>query len=92
MTQAQCPAIKFLSQLGGNQARAPRINLASVEVKDGETLSGSIENFANRIVELLLVSESGQVQSLSYLLKPGTDFLSFSIGMQQRRRGGEVRN
>jgi hypothetical protein len=85
VTQAQCPAIKFLSQLGTNQARAPRINLASVEVKDGETLNGSIENFANRIVELLLVSENGQVQSLSYLLKPGTDSLSFSIGMQ---RGG----
>jgi hypothetical protein len=83
VTQAQCPAIKFLSQLGSNQARAPRINLASVEVKDGETLTGSIENFANRIVELLLVSEGGQVQSLSYLLKPGTDSLSFSIGMQR---------
>ena len=73
VTQAQCPAIKFLSQLGGNQARAPRINLASVEVKNGETLSGTIENFANRVVELLLVSDSGEVQSLSYLLKPGTD-------------------
>jgi serine/threonine-protein kinase len=88
VTQAQCPAIKFLSQLGTNQARAPRINLASVEVKDGETLNGSIENFANRIVELLLVSESGQVQSLSYLLKPGTDSLSFSIGMQRSGAGG----
>ena len=57
VTQAQCPAIKFLSQLGLNQARAPRINLAAVEVKNGDTLSGTIENFANRVVELLLVSE-----------------------------------
>jgi serine/threonine protein kinase len=88
VTQAQCPAIKFLSQLGSNHARAPRINLASVEVKDGETLNGSIENFANRIIELLLVSESGQVQSLSYLLKPGTDSLSFSIGMQRSGAAG----
>ncbi len=51
-------------------------------------MNGSIENFANRIVELLLVSESGQVQSLSYLLKPGTDSLSFSIGMQRSGAGG----
>jgi serine/threonine-protein kinase len=86
ITQAQCPAIKFLSQLGVNQARAPRINLAAVEVKNGDTLSGTIENFANRVVELLLVSDSGEVQNLSYLLKPGTDSLSFSIGMQ--RSGG----
>ena len=83
VTQAQCPAIKFLSQLGSNQARAPRINLASVEIKNGETLSGTVENFANRVVELLLVSDSGEVQNLSYLLKPGTDSLSFSIGMQR---------
>jgi len=87
VTQAQCPAIKFLSQLGGNQARAPRINLSSVEVKNGETLSGTIENFANRVVELLLVTDSGEVQSLSYLLKPGTDSLSFSIGMQRGSAG-----
>jgi hypothetical protein len=88
VTQAQCPAIKFLSQIGGNQARAPRINLNSVEVKNGETLSGTIENFANRIVELLLVSDTGVVQSLSYLLKPGIDSQSFSIGMQ-RGSGGD---
>jgi serine/threonine protein kinase len=86
VTQAQCPAIKFLSQLGVNQARAPRINLAAIEVKNGDTLNGTIENFANRVVELLLVSDSGEVQNLSYLLKPGTDSLSFSIGTQ--RSGG----
>ena len=88
VTQAQCPAIKFLGQVGRNQSRAPRINLNSVEIKNGETLSGSIENFANRVVELLLVSESGEVKNLSYSLKPGTDSLSFSIGMQ-RSGGGD---
>jgi serine/threonine-protein kinase len=87
VTQAQCPAIKFLSQLGSNQARAPRINLASVDVRNGETLSGTIENFANRVVELLLVSDSGEVRNLSYLLKPGTDSLSFSIGIQRNGAG-----
>lgn len=85
VTQAQCPAVKFLSQLGNNPARAPRINLTSTELKSGETLNGTIENVANRVVELLLISDRGEVQSLSYLLKPGTDSLSFSIGGQ---RGG----
>ncbi len=85
VTQAQCPALKFLSQLGNNQARAPRINLATTELGSGETLNGTIENFANRVVELLLVSDRGEVQSLSYLLKPGIDSLSFSIPGQ---RGG----
>src|SRR5712672_3037871 len=86
VTQAQCPAIKFLGQYTGSPARTPRINLSSIEVKNGETLSGTIENFANRVVELLLVSDSGEVQNLSYLLKPGIDSLSFSIGI--KRSGG----
>jgi serine/threonine-protein kinase len=86
VTQAQCPAIKFLGEHGSNQARTPRINLNSIEVKNGETLSGTIENFANRVVDLLLVSDSGEVQNLSYLLKPGIDSLSFSIAIQ--RSGG----
>jgi serine/threonine-protein kinase len=88
VTPAQCPAVKFLGEFGGNRARAPRINLDSIEVRNGETLSGTIENFANRVVELLLVSDRGEVQNLSYLLKPGIDSLSFSIGMQ-RSGGGD---
>ena len=87
VTQAQCPAIKFLGEHTGSPARTPRINLSSIEVKNGETLSGTIENFANRVVELLLVSDTGEVQNLSYLLKSGIDSLSFSIGMQ--RGGGD---
>jgi serine/threonine-protein kinase len=86
VAQAQCPAVKFLGQFGANQARAPRINLSSVEVQNGETLSGTIDNFANRVVDLLLVSDGGQVQNVSYLLKPGTDSLSFS--MEIRRNSG----
>lgn len=81
VTQAQCPAVKFLGQVGSDQARAPRINLSATELKAGETLNGTIENFANRVVELLMVSDRGEVQSLSYLLKPGIDSLSFALPM-----------
>jgi hypothetical protein len=88
VTPAQCPAVKFLNQLAANHAREPRISLDSIEVKNGDTLSGTIENAANRVVELLLVSDRGEVRNLSYLLKPGTDSLSFSIGMQRSGSGG----
>jgi serine/threonine protein kinase len=83
VTQAQCPAIRFLNQLGNNHIRAPRISLDAIEIKNGDTLSGTIENVANRIVELLLVSDSGEVRNLSYFLKPGTDSLSFSITIER---------
>ena len=90
VTQAQCPAIKFLAQLNGNRARAPRISLNATEVRSGEALSGTIENFANRVLELLLVSDGGEVQNLSYLLKPGTDAVSFSIPVQRRGEGPQL--
>jgi serine/threonine-protein kinase len=48
-------------------------------LQPGETLFGSIDSFANRVVELLLIFNNGQVQNMSYLLKPGTDSLSFAI-------------
>jgi len=81
VTPPQCPAITFLNRLRGDGARAPRIALGSVKLRPGETLSGNVENFANRVVELLLIADDGQVQNMSYALKPGTDALSFSIDM-----------
>jgi serine/threonine protein kinase len=82
-TQAQCPAVNFLNHLRADASRAPRITLDAYKLKNGETLNGTIDNFANRIVELLLVTDTGQVQNLSYLMKPGTDAVSFAIKMQR---------
>ncbi|MDB5652392.1 MAG: serine/threonine kinase [Tardiphaga sp.] len=83
VTDAQCAAVRFMNQLRGERVRTPRISLASTTVQNGETLNGTIENVANRAVDLLLISDTGQVQNLSNLLKPGIDVLSFSIGMQR---------
>jgi protein kinase-like protein len=79
VAQPQCPAVAFLYQLRGNRARAPRITLGSVGLRSGEPLVGTVENFANRTVELLLVTNSGIVQNVSSALKPGTDALSFAL-------------
>lgn len=79
VTPQQCPAITFLNRLRVDGGRSPRISLGSVKLQPGEKLVGSIENFANRVVELLLISDNGLVQNVSYLLKPGTDALSFAI-------------
>jgi serine/threonine-protein kinase len=75
----QCPAITFLNRLRGDSSRTPRIALGSVRLRPGEKLAGNVENFANRVVELLLISDTGQVQNMSYALQPGTDALSFSV-------------
>jgi len=85
IAQPQCPAIAFVNELHVDRTRAPRINLDSVELKGGDLLSGSVENFFNRTIELLLITDNGQVQNLSSLLKPGTDSMSFTIGLQRNR-------
>lgn len=83
VTPPQCPAITFLNKMRGDAAHTPRISLGSVKVGPNDSITGNIENFANRVVELLLISEDGQVQNLSYALRPGTDALSFSIDMKR---------
>ena len=74
VTQDQCPAVRFLGQLHADQARSPRIILAGTEVKNGETLSGTIENYGTGAIELLLITDNGQVKNLSALLKPSSGF------------------
>jgi serine/threonine-protein kinase len=87
VAQPQCPAISFLYQLRANRARAPRITLGSVGLRPGEVLVGTIENFANRTVELLLVSNSGVVKNVSSALKQGTDALSFTLELPRLESG-----
>lgn len=81
----QCPALKFVNELHVDHARAPRINLDTTELKSGDALSGTIENFSNKTIEFLLITDNGQVQNLSSLLKPGTDSMSFTIGLQRNQ-------
>jgi serine/threonine-protein kinase len=88
VTQAQCPAITFLGKLRGERSRAPRIQIASTSVRSGEVLNGTIENFGIRHVELLLVTDTGLVQNVSYVLKDGTDAKTFSLGLQRKDAAG----
>jgi hypothetical protein len=86
--QPQCPAVTFLGKLRAERARAPRLQISSSSVRSGEVLNGSVENIGVRHVELLLVSDTGQVQNISALLKDGLDAKSFSIGMQRTNGAG----
>jgi serine/threonine protein kinase, bacterial len=76
-----------MSQLRGDQSRAPRIILTSADIANGETLSGTLENLGSGSVELLLITDKGQIKNLSDLLKPGLDSMSFSIGLQSGDTG-----
>jgi serine/threonine protein kinase len=85
ISQAQCPAIRFIKQLSTGRGRPPRVNLSKVELKSGDTMSGTIENISSGAVELLLITDSGQVQNLTSQLSPAIDSLSFAIGLQRNQ-------
>jgi Protein kinase domain len=83
ITQQQCPAIAFLSQLRGGDARAPRLDIDQENLRSGEVLNGMVDRYGSRDVALILVSDTGIVQNVSSLLKRGTDAKSFNIGMRR---------
>jgi serine/threonine-protein kinase len=88
VTPPQCPAITFLGRLRGERSRALRLRVATTNLKRGETLVGTIEGAGNSSVQLLLVSEEGEVQDLSRFLKPAGDARSFNLVMQREGAAG----
>ncbi len=89
VTAPQCPAIGFLDRLRGERSRAPRLDIDRAELRNGDVLSGMIDRYGDRNVDLVLVSDGGMVQPLSRLLKPGTDAKTFKIDMQRGDGGGD---
>ena len=83
VTQQQCPAVTFLGKLRNERARAPRLQVSATNLRSGDLLNGTIENIGMRYVELLLISDTGQVQNVTYALKDGIDAKTFSLGMQR---------
>ncbi len=83
VTEQQCPAVSFLSQLRGENARAPHLDIDREALRNGDVLNGMVDHYGTRQVALILVSDAGIVQNLSNLLKPGTDAKTFNIGMKR---------
>jgi serine/threonine-protein kinase len=82
VTVAQCPAITFLGRLRAHSNGAPQLEIGQTNVKSGGALSGTIDGFGNRNVELLLVSDDGDVNRLTSLVKTNRDGKSFNLRMQ----------
>ena len=83
VTTPQCPALTFLARLRAERGNGPRLQIGETNLKSGQALIGSIEGVGNDNVQLLLVSDEGQVQDLSPLLKPAGDARTFNLRMQR---------
>jgi Protein kinase domain len=88
VTKPQCPAVAFLDRLRRERSRAPRLDIDRDKLGNGDVLSGMVDRYGDRNVDLVLVSDAGMVQNVSQLLKPGTDARTFKIGMQRADANG----
>jgi serine/threonine-protein kinase len=83
VTKQQCPAITFMAKLPrGETATEPRLDIDRDSVRSGEVLSGIVDRYGARNVDLILISNTGTVRNLSNLLRSGTDAKTFSLGIQ----------
>jgi hypothetical protein len=78
VTPAQCPTVAFLGRLRG--VSAPPLRIDGARLGPGKPLTGAVDGRDGWNVALLLVTDSGAVQDVSRLLKPGGSGKSFTIG------------
>ena len=84
VTPAQCTAVNFLSRSRNQRGPAPRLDINAAALRSGGALTGTVAEFGNRNVYLLLVTHDGFVENLTSLLRAtGGGTMSFTIGMQK---------
>jgi serine/threonine protein kinase len=83
----QCPAVSFLFRTRNQRGVAPRLDAVTAGLKDGGPLTGSISEFGNSNVELLLAADDGYVRNLTALLKPSGNAKVFTIGIRKTSPG-----
>lgn len=84
---AQCAAVSFLSRMRNQRGPAPRLELSASALRDGGALTGTVADFGNRDVVLLLIADDGSVRNLSNELRTTGNTKSFNIQIQQSGPG-----
>jgi hypothetical protein len=85
VTALQCPAVTFLAQVRNMAGVSPRLDIKSTGLKLGDEISGSVAEFGDHHVHLLLVSGSGAVRDFTDKLRSTGDVKSFTLTLD----GGE---
>lgn len=82
ITDAQCPAVSFMRKAGTDVSRAPKLQIASFSLRDTEPLSGTVEDYGDRHVDVLLVSDDGYVYSLAEYTKRENGTAKFTLRLK----------
>jgi serine/threonine-protein kinase len=99
VTPEQCPAVNFLWRMRNQRGPVPRLDIAAavvrganpltdtLSVKSGESLPGTVAEFGNRNVDLVLVGDDGNVDSLSDKLISEGDTKTFTFKLKRNSPG-----
>ena len=88
VTVPQCPAITFLGRLRAQRASAPQLEISETNLRSGQALTGNIDGYGNRHIDLLLISDDGSVHNLSRLVKTTSDGKTFNLRLQLANSSG----
>jgi eukaryotic-like serine/threonine-protein kinase len=87
VTPEQCPAVNFLSRTRKQPGTAPRLEIDASALRGGGSLAGSIAEYGDRHVELLLIGDDGYVSYATKLLRSTSDTKTFSFRPHQNKPG-----
>jgi len=87
VTPQQCAAITFVSRFRIQRGPAPRLDISAGNLRSDGYITGTVADFGNRNLELLMVDHEGIVQSLTKLLRLAGDKSSFTINIRRSDAG-----
>jgi len=86
VTPEQCPAVNFLSRTKNEPVAAPRLDIDATALPDGGLrITGSIAEFADRYVELLLISDDGIVSKPMEPLQQSGKTKTFAFRLRKEK-------
>ncbi len=86
VTPEQCPAVNFLSRTKNEPVAAPRLDIDATALPDGGLrITGSIAEFADRSVELMLISDDGIVSKPMEPLQQSGKTKTFAFRLRKEK-------
>ncbi len=83
----QCTAVNFLFRTRNQRGVAPRLDVVTSGLKDGGPLTGTVAEFGDRHLELLLAQDNGYVLNLTGFLMPSGNASTFSFKIGKKDPG-----
>ena len=83
----QCAAVNLASRFRNQRGPTPRLDISAGNLRSDGYITGTVADFGNRNLELLMVDHEGIVQSLTKLLRLASDKASFTINIRRSDAG-----